>query len=493
MTMPTFSSLLQPGAPFPTPTPDAYDSALELILEEEDASCEADLQRGYHSIWSSALGRIAPRRNSPKLSGVATINLAERPGPTMAWRECTVHLDLTSWATSTLPAGEALPLTWGFKFPDLGFLAGSADRRRFLVAASGEIKVPARTSASDTSHRNGPWTAALAQEAIYALSIAEVYGSRLGVIAVGTQLCRLVIRSWAPSSRSLGLEVSPEFHAYLGPGELPLERLVEDIRQFGGRVGALDLRESTGDVDPISLRRLWGLLHAAATSVANQDVEVRQLVSDVVPSMATVEMTAEGESLLRGLHSTRRELRSAASASEAASLSESSSGDDSSDEYRPSPKRRRTARPLTQGRPAPPRRRFSSLTGSPPPMMGPAPAGAGVLSALVNEPSTSTPTEPREFTPSHESHASYVQDWVFAQTGRRIARSRALFPDRVSPAGSDATSDGSLVDPDHLIDMLAALRITVRPMLAEEMDDVLLRGKPSATNVPAANSTMASA
>ncbi|BEI80739.1 hypothetical protein CcaverHIS002_0112680 [Cutaneotrichosporon cavernicola] len=459
--MPTFSSLLQPGAPFPTPTSDAYESALKLILGEEDAACEADLQTWYRFIWSSVLGRVAYGRSLPTLSGIVTINLAERPGPTMAWRECSVHHDLTSWATSALPAGEALPSSWGFKFPDLGFLAGSADRRRFLVAASGEIKVPARTSASDTSHRNGPWTAALAQEVIYALSIAEVYGSRLGVIAVGTQLCRLVIRSWAPSSRSLGLEVSPEFHAYLGPGELPLERLVEIIRQFGGRVGALDLRESTGDVDSISLRRLWGLLHAAATSVANQDVQVRQLVSDVVPSMATVEVTAEGESLLMGLSSTRRELRSAAIASEAAPPLGVVVG----------------IRQQRRGYPAPPRRRSSSLTGSPPPMAGPAPAGADVLSAPVNEPSTSTQTESREFTPSRESHSSYVQDWVAAQTGRRIARSRALFPDRVSPAGSDATSDGSLVDPDRLIDMLAALRITVRPMLAEEMDDVLSRGE----------------
>lgn len=229
---------------------------------------------------------------------------------------------------------------WGLHKPDLTFVLQSADRLRHLVGCTAELKVKVnnkKESGADEPRGNAhnhssyseradtstsPWVTALAQETVYALEGAEMYGATTGMIGVGTIVSRMAVLDSRRHSRTLALEVGPEFHAYLQLSgfneEIPLEELMRRLKEFGGDLGAFDLRGADGDVDETSLQRLWSFLLAAATGLADTDDEVLSTIPDdgQIPEFESQVLSASDTHLLLGAASLRKELGQAADRAE---------------------------------------------------------------------------------------------------------------------------------------------------------------------------------
>lgn len=221
------------------------------------------------------------------------------------------------------------------------------------------------------------------------------------------QLSRLVILDASRGSRTLALEVTREFpdSLQLADGEtIPLDQLVHVFGTYDGKLGAFDLRRPDGEIGDGSLDRLWAMLCAVASSLADED--------DAVTSML---FSADHQA------------------------NEVSNGDGPS--IKAEGKRKATEKSAFKTKR---QRRTLSLTAS---------------SLLANT--------------SGGVDDSYVDGWVADQSGGHVVRSRTLYPGRRSPDDSCATSDGSLVDPELLVDMVTALRVSVVPVLSSLMDKMV--------------------
>lgn len=505
--MPTFRQWLKLSALQSEPTERAVEQAEELVEYEALDPHESALQMYYLGIWSS----LCPRRalsGTPAFRALPAIDLSSKPGPTLRLRDTSVYKDLVRWANTALqPYGQVVSANWGLRQPDLNFVATSADNLRNLVGCTGELKKRCKREAIDGDtgegwptqiNQAGPWVAAIAQETVYALQTAEMYGAKTGMIGVGTQMSRLVVLNAERAERTIALEVTADFRATLelpadGEGPfIPLDALLTSAREYARSIGGFDLRGSDGELDHDSLGRLWAFLLAAASRLANMD----DSVTDVLPDHGlethgdapTVSCT--GDALLLGVAPLRKELGAAADMAEAARANADADGEsdrsdsgseytdepeeESSDDDEDTPARKRQKRQASQGGRAIRRRRTSSLTGSPPPQLpGPSSQAAVAPSAAVTPAESRAPQTAPTTEGSGDVDSSYVEDWLAQQRGTRIARSRALFAGRASPDSERTTSDGSIIDPEHMVEMAAALRARVCPVLSSTMDELV--------------------
>lgn len=492
---------------------------MRIILAAEDPyRREEDLRHRYRELWQSVVGPESTLRGVASITFENAVELSRASGPEVRWSDTQVHVDLVRWANGALPAGSVVGPTWGFLKPDLGFLARSPDKRRYVVAASGELRIGDRDSEDEDSRgdteqqaeshgqRNDmtrPWITAIAQETIYALTVAEMFGSWHGVVGVDTILSRLVVINWRRGERFLALEVSPHLRNALGDQQVPLENVLNLIRDFDGRIGGLDLRNEEGDVHDADLRRLWALLHSSAVRLAEMDVDLREQLAQepVLDLRQSLSTTADGDSLLFSTASLRRELSVAAGALDldrhvGENPSSEPGEDDESDAYLDPPTRRGSAAPRS-----PPARRVtrsSALSEHPPvnPLprtrsaSPPPPATATGPGAAATVPRESRGGAGQDAGASSTSSASQTADrtsahlanWLVSQ-GLSVARARALHPGRQSPGPSGAPSDSSLVSPEYLVDLIGTLEVAVWPATTTEMD--VLLGLSAETAAPA--------
>lgn len=424
--MPPFRDLLPRPLVFPEPNAAARSAAKKIVSFAADTlTLEDDFKIAYRALWASAVEPLPGR-----LDGDRQVDLATRHGPVKTWTDCLLHRALGDWANATLPGDQVVSVTWGFRRPDLAFLARSADGGWHLVAATGEIKrhrartfdegtrshsavmnaapTPAQSaqpSPPRNQSANAAWVTSMAQECLYALQTAELYGALTGVAIVESEFCRIVVSS--AEGRKLIVEVHDELHEQLGhqDADLPLAEFLGVVSAHHGRVGAHDLDDGAGDVDEEALKSLWDLLVDAAEALGDADDVNRALLPPhgqfPLPCSATVVAPTDT-----------------------------------------------------------------------------VPSAGGAPSAAPADGSCSAPA-------ADDSHLALWLADQDARAGLSEARSRALFPGRGSPSGSEVTSDGSIVDVVNLMDLLTTLDIRVRPLRSASFADVLRNNSGAA---PDANS-----